>query len=334
MNLLRPFTFLALVLSLSGCLIGYGSGHPGDVSVSWRFSGLTCADAPQVASVVIRVEGEILANGGVFPCQTPGQVGVVLHDFYPGYYSFSIEGRGSNGAVLYAGNGYFTVNGNTVAFVDLAPVASNTSYAELGWTLPANSTSANPDCEQAGIDFVDVRIDGAPAIRHACSAGFGSSSVQTPYLTAGLHSIELSAVNANGYAYYRFSGSLQTYAAASVYTEYDLDWAVGGAVVAWQLKNGGTTQTCAQAGVQTMAIHFQDAAGNLVYGAEGDVQTCGAAPVEYFYLRPGTYRVFVYGYGTGGVTYLSNTASPPTVTVYAGYWPTTVLTLQLNRADH
>ena len=77
------------------------------------------------------------------------------------------------------------------------------------------------------------------------------------------------------------------------------------------------SQTCAQAGVQTISVNFQDSSGTLIYGAAGDPQPCTGAPILYNALLPGSYRVFVQGAGTGG-TYRSSSQNPPSISIVAG----------------
>jgi hypothetical protein len=163
---------------------------------------------------------------------------------------------------------------------------------------------------------VDVSIDGAQSARFACADGFKVPGVQTPYLTAGTHTIEFTALSDSGYPYYRFSGSLQTVSNDPISAEYRLAWAVGGAAVRWELTNGSTGLSCSGAGVTQMNVNFKDSAGNWVYGS-GDLQACDAAPIVYNFLLPGTYRVFISGTGPGG-NYYSNGNNPPTLTVTAG----------------
>src|SRR5690242_8768768 len=96
----KLLTAAFLTLMSSGCIM-YGDGYgydgsdvdyaaPGDVTFSWRLAGGLCSDDPSVRSVHIRIPGETLQNDGVFPCSSAGFMGITLHDFYPGSYSFTI----------------------------------------------------------------------------------------------------------------------------------------------------------------------------------------------------------------------------------------------------
>jgi len=318
MNKLLTAAFLTLLSS--GCVLypydheSYGA--PGDVTFSWTLAGAYCNEVPDVKGVYVHIPGETLANDGFYPCQASGFSGITLYDFDPGSYAFTLEAVDYFGDTLYQGAGSFQVDGSVRVSVDLTPHGLPTSYAYLSWTLPANSASDFPNCTQAGVSVVDVSIDGAAPVRYACASGFGSSSVQTDYLDAGSHSIELVGRDSAGYPYYSYRGTLMTYSNAPSAGEYALSWAVGGVAIRWSLINGGTLN-CSQAQVQSMSINFVDSKGNLVYGPTGDLQACDSAPVVYDYLLPGTYKVYVQGTGPGG-TYLSSSASPITVTVKAG----------------
>src|SRR5687767_12200967 len=104
-----------LLSSLTGCVYrDYydGPSNPGDVSLAWTFAGLTCFDVPEVRAVVVTVPGEVLANDGVYPCQANGVPGIVLRDFYPGHYTFTVEALGYSNERLFIGGGSFTVDGS------------------------------------------------------------------------------------------------------------------------------------------------------------------------------------------------------------------------------
>lgn len=317
-----------LMASLSGCLVvsdGSGGGdthsppaQPGNVMFTWSFAGATCSDLPGIKSVQVQIPGETLQNAGVYPCSANGYPGIELHDFAPGSYSFNLTALGWDNEALYAGSGTFIVNGDVRVTVDLTPVGGPNSYAYLTWRFPPNSASSNPTCEQAGVAYVYVSIDGGAWESFNCADGFALPGVVTPYLEAGVHNISIVAANASDYDYYRYDGKLQTFAGDPISAEYHLNWAVGGAAISWNLTNGSVAQSCAQAGVSYVYINFQDAQGNMVYSDPGDRQPCTSAPVLYQYLQPGTYRVYIQAAGSYGSSYLSNAQYPPMVTVVAG----------------
>lgn len=326
--------FLVVAALMQGCIInqnggGGGGGTPppthtpvaGDVTMTWSFVGLTCADVPQVKEVQINIPGETLQNAGVYPCLVANYPGVVLHNFAPGNYTFTIDAYGYANEHLFAGSGSFTVDGNIRTNIDLTPVGGPTSYALLTWTFPPSSIATNPTCAQAGqsgISTVDVTIDGVTTQNVDCNAGQSSSGWSTPYLNAGTHSIQIVARDQYGYAYYRYSGSLQTFSGAPVSSNYALQWSVGGTAVKWSITDNSVAQTCGQAGINTVYVNFQDAQGNWIYGNTGDPQPCNSTGVVYNYLQAGTYRLYISAHGSGTSGYESNTSNPPVVTVTAG----------------
>jgi hypothetical protein len=312
----KPFIPFLLLASLSGCVIANQSGYYGDVTFSWTFAGLQCSSVPQVASVHIRIPGEVLQNDGVFPCSTSGFSGITLRDFSPGTYDSSIDALSYSNTVLYTASSHFTVDGNIQVNIDLAPVGSGSSYAYLMWTFPPNAASQNPNCDQAGDAYVDVTIDQGATLRYSCADGMTAPGAQTPFLNPGPHHIELIGVDSTNYPYYRASGNLTTTSGTPISASYQLGWNVGGVSIAWQLIDG-FAETCAQAGVQTVTVNFRDSAGNLVYGPNGDPQPCTGAPILYNAIVQGNYQMLLVGTGPGG-TFRSNVQNPPTVTIVAG----------------
>ncbi len=202
---------LIAVSTVSGCVITDSSRYGGDVTFSWTFAGQQCAAAPQVSSVRITIPGEVLQNDGVFPCLVSNYPGIILQNFAPGNYTYTIQGLGYAGDILYQADGSFTVDGNVSVRVDLPPVGAGTSYAYLMWTFPPNGVSQTPNCAQAGqagIAYVDIRIDQGPVQRANCTDGFTQPGFRTSYLPAGLHQIELLGLDVNNFPYYRYGGTL------------------------------------------------------------------------------------------------------------------------------
>ncbi len=328
-RLLAAFLLCAVT---TGCIIKTGGGggagggggtivqpRPGNVTFTWSFGGKTCAETPGVSTVVITIPGQTLANGGAYPCLSNNYPGIVLNDFQPGSYTFTVEGRSNINTNLFTGSGTFIIDGDVRVTIDLTPTGGPNSYAYLTWTFPANGTSMTPNCAQAGVTQILASIDDVPATSIPCGQGFGTNpGVQTPYIAAGTHTIDLSAADATGYVYYRFRGTLQTFAGNPVAVTYGLQWAVGGAAVKWTLLNGTNVQTCATAGVSQVSINFADSQGNLVYGSAGDVVNCTQPNAIYSFLKPGSYKVLIGASGTGGSVWQSSSATPVFVTVTAG----------------
>ncbi|HYO70994.1 MAG TPA: hypothetical protein VEU33_33440 [Archangium sp.] len=290
---------------------------PGDVTFLWSFPEGRCADVPDVRSIRITIPGEPLANGGVYPCNTSGVDGIVLHDFRPAAYNFTLEAISYSGTVLYTGSGSFTVNGNVRVNYTLTPSGGPSSYAYVSWSFPPNTTSPNPTCAQAGVVSVDVSIDGGAWTRLNCTNGAGTNQIRSPFLSPGSHTIALIGVGSGGQHYYYTQSTMETRAGSPVSVSYQLR-PVGGLAVRWELLDGTVTRTCAQAGVTTMRINLLNlATGELVYGSSGDSQPCTGAPVLYNYLEPGNYRVYIRGTGGTSVFYSNENNSPPTLTVRA-----------------
>ncbi|MET0401933.1 MAG: hypothetical protein ABW123_05990 [Cystobacter sp.] len=344
MNVKALLAFLCLAVSGSGCIIvdGGGGGDPdpccstpdpgrpqpqpqarsGNVTMRWTFAhkgGDRCADVPEVKSIRISIPGEKLHNGGVYACNTAGTDGIMLLDFRGGTYRYTLEAVGYDGQVLYTANGDFSVDGNTSVDVNLTPKGSASSFAYVSWSFEGNTNHSNPNCAQAGVNFVEVRIDNGPWARLGCEEGIGSNQIESPFLEPGTHTIEfvgLKVTNDGATPYYYRSGTLTTKANAPISVSYNL-WAVGGMALRWELLDGSLKKTCEQAGVTGMRINMKDrATGKLVYGEEGDAQSCTAAPILYKYLRPGQYEVFVRAMKGSEVLY-TNEGSTTTLTVTA-----------------
>jgi hypothetical protein len=358
MNLRLLAAFLSLATLASGCVIhhdGSGGSGPqpavrGDVAFTWSLAGQDCAQAHQVARVRIHIPGETLANGGLYPCTTNGVMGIVLHDFQPATYTFTIDALAANGERLYGESGSFRVNGNTPVHVDMRPVQA---MVDLTWRFPGNSqASTNPTCQQAGVAYVEAYIDDVPQQAYIngqrvmmnirgqwrdvipCEWGQSGTGFRVTVPGSGTRSLKLYGLGADGYTYYSFSGPLQAQAGTVAAAEYTLGWAVGGAAVSWQLWNGTRYLSCQEAGVTTMRVHFVDDSGYAPYGQAGDAQPCTAAPVVYDYLPPGRYWVYVYGYtSTEATQWLYTSGTPPQVTVEAGRFvgPESAVGLTLTR---
>jgi len=312
MNTKTVALFLSLA-SLSGCVSSNGP-YSGDIQFTWTFTGLTCSQVPQVTSVAIDIPGEVLQNNGVYPCLTNNYPGIVLHDFVPGTYSFTIQGLNASGTVLYAASGSFYVDGSIPVSVDLQPTAAAPSYAYLTWSFPPLSGNPTPSCAQARIDVVDVTIDQGPPTRYACQDGQTQPGVVSVPMSIGTHTITLAASSAevgHGYPYYKLVSTLTT-RATPISAAYLLRWAVGGVAVQWSISLGDCTT------IPTIYVNFQDSFGNLLYGPSGNPQACtdGLFPggaILYDYLPPGSYFLTLQGLSTGGTLYTN--APPPPVTI-------------------
>lgn len=307
--------FLCLA-SLSGCIIHNEDDDccvtqpppapqplPGDVTFLWTFVGDRCADVPQVKNVQVRIGNEVLHNNGIYPCSAGSWEGITLHDFNPGTYPFSLDAVGYDNTVLYTATGSFTINGDVSVKVDLTPNGSPSSYAYLSWFFPNGAS-----CSQAGVSSVEVVIDNDLRKTFNCTDGNSTaSSVKSPYLAPGRHSIQLSAYDLGGVRRYYFQGILTTQSGAPIDAEYNLWGETGRVTLYWTLsKDGGqTTITCDAAQVQTLSIDFQDANGRWVFNGQGKSGPCNQPPA-WFDLAPGRYRVSVFGVDNTNTAYRSS----------------------------
>ena len=308
----KTVALFLVVSSLSGCVINGNGSYSGNVQFTWTLGGLTCSNVPQVTTIAINIPGEVLQNNGVFPCLTNNYPGIVLHDFLPGTYRFTIQGLDANGTALYAADGSFTVNGDVVVSVDLSPTSAAIVPAYLTWSFPPNSQSPNPTCFQAGVDVVDVTIDQGATQRYSCDAGQVQPGVVSVPLNPGSHSITIAASNQTvGYPYYRLVSSLQTTAGTPVSAAYGLQWAVGGVAVQWQINGSDCSN------IPYVYVNFSDASGRVLYPGSGDRQNCvdGLAPsgaIRYNYLPAGNYSLILQGQSFGGGVF-TNSPFPPVV---------------------
>ncbi|MFY2561376.1 hypothetical protein ACN469_27495 [Corallococcus terminator] len=254
MNSRLLVALLCLAAVSTGCVIHGDDGYdepiyPGDATFRWTFGGLRCDEDRDIKGVNITIPGERLANDGQYACQANGFDGIVLHDFAPGIYSFNLEAISYTNEVLYEATGTFRVDGDVTVNIDLAPLGAPPSFAYVNWLFPANSSSGNPNCNQAGVAFVDARVDGGQWARFDCTAGHGGNSVKTPYLDPGEHSLELVALDSQQRTMYAHSGRFSTrYGEPTSYTA-TLRSSSSGAAIRWEFVEGSSTLGCGQAGV-------------------------------------------------------------------------------------
>ena len=334
MNTKLSFPFLAILALAQGCIIvGPGGPNSGNVTFAWTFLQASCSYAG-VASVHITIPGETLDNNGVYACNSNGYDGIVLHDFAPGQYIYTIEGLDSAGYTTYTGSGDFDIDGDVTEQVDLAPV----SYAWLTWTFPGNVTCANADTPAnfyGGVKYVDIDIDGQ-AVRANCVDGALANGGQGVYSAAvgpGNHVITLTALGAftpaggqeSVYPLFGASHALTTTLGAPVLDQAALQWMVGGTVVSWSLQSPtGTAQACDTANrTPYVYVNFVDSTNTAVYAQPGDANYCNAVSTKYYYLQAaagGTnYRIDMQG-AAASYTW-SQVGTHPVVTVMPGVFP-------------
>ncbi len=321
----------------TGCIVvngsGGGTGSSGDITLLWSFGGKTCTQAG-VASVQVTMPGVTLEDNGVLPCSANGTQGAVLEKFKAGTYAFTIDGLGDNNEKLYTASGTVVVNGNVTSTVDLAAVNGANTYAYLSWSFPPTSNQNNPSCQQVGVANVVVYIDNQAGQTVGCSVGQSVDGSVTPYLSAGVHNLRLSALAPNGAEQYSFVGTFTTVLGNPTAQAFLMQWSVGGVAVKWSLRENSAILNCAQAGVTEVFVNFQDAQDNLVYDGAGLSQSCTAGSAT-FTLYPGAYKIFVQAVGSNNRLYQSSMSAPPSVNVTAGVFPSaaSALTIDVPRTN-
>ncbi|MCC6335425.1 MAG: hypothetical protein IT380_15720 [Myxococcales bacterium] len=304
----------------------------GDVTFFWTFNGQSCAMVPSVTQVTIQIPGQTLPSSGTFPCLNGGVNGIVLVGIRDGAYTYAIQGRNSAGAILYQLTGNLTVNGNVTVNADLAVAPGAPGDAQFTWRFPATATVAMPTCAQAEGPIVKVliRIDGdAVGQEFDCSAGDVRASptatgVIFPGLTAGNHTIDLAARDANNFYYYRKLSNFTVVAGSTTANEYTFDWGVGALPIKWTFNNGTTQVDCAQAGISTVTVQLRDSQDQDLYPGSGVQVPCLSSAVQgtrFPFLYPDTYKIYLQATGTAGVLYTTNFTTPPTGMVAAGQFP-------------
>lgn len=344
MNLKLASTFLAVgLVALSGCVVQNDpnpnpSLRAGDVNFTWSLAGRTCAENTHISEIRIRIPGESLASGGIYPCAPNGTMGIILHDFHGGTYSYTIEAVDHMGVTRYDASGTFRVDGTVSVHAELR---GNQGLADFFWSFPPSGGISFPTCEQAGVRYVQLYLDGIP-VETEVNGGvlmldvggvdepvipceFGTSvegfRVQLPH--DGVHQVEIYAMDEYGYTYYSTASSVASWSGGV--TEWDevIPWAVGTAAVDWDLIMGGVERTCEFAGVDMVSVNFADSYG-LLYGEfieDGELFECDEYGMYNEFLPAGTFDVYVAGLDAfGDVIFLSDENVPPVVTVEAGYF--------------
>ena len=329
----KRFLALALVasslMSASGCVCVSTASRAGNVTFLWAFSGRPCALVPDITNVTIQIPGQVLQNGGTYGCLNgnPSTAGIVLLDFRPGTYSFSIQGNNRSGQTLYEAAGKFTVSGDVTVSVDLKPGANAPGAAIVTWTLPNNANCANAVGE--AISTVDIVIDSTTTLHQSCNAGIVAAGGSGPGVTvtgllAGTHTMELRAFGASNFQYFAVINSITITAGGTVEGQFTLGYVVGSLPIKWQFLASGVAVTCEQIGSPMVFVNLKDSRGNFVYSGAGYSVPCkngdGLQGTLFPYLYGDTYQVYVQA-NPNNVLYRSNQNTPPRATVTAGVFP-------------
>jgi hypothetical protein len=343
---LGRFLLAALVAAAStGCVWTSSPppfyGYPGNIYLSWSFSGASCAQTAAVASVTVTIPNDpvpIVPN--VFPCSAGDPPGALaIYNFNPGSYTVTATAQDVNGTVIFTGSTTVVVNGDVYATVNLAPSGSGNGVAYLSWVFDAPvgtyyppctaSTSTDPD----RMDAVALYVDGANTVAqiYDCAAGSGTAQVTTPNLTPGTHTVQLVAYQqgvADGFAQ---TDPVQVTVVANNPTAQTLSfhWMVGGVGVAWTYPSGA--MNCASNGVASVTVSFGGTGG---YDTSGNA--CATAVVPFKRLPATaavTYPLSVAAYGSPPAAPLYS-GSVPAVTIRPGYFydgtTATLVTVPLN----
>jgi hypothetical protein len=224
---------------------------------------------------------------------------------------------GSTGGGGYdAGSGGGTTGGGGTCGCHMdAGVDAGTVEHALSWSFPVVSNA--PTCGDELAQVV-LTIDGV-AVNHECGAGLWPSRVTLPTLSAGQHTLEIDAVDSSGRAWASHVGTLSISSTNSSYDTIEVPWIVGSAAVRWSFYSCDGLQayaSCSQAGVDTVAINFEDSSGAWLYADAHNYPldqdySCDATNGSTVMraVTPGQYDLWVGAYGPRG-TDISYAESP------------------------
>lgn len=307
---MRSHALLALAVSvvLSGCVIHEHSNvpppgpvpQPGNVDMVWSFSdGQTCASLSAfVDHIRINVNGEQLANGGLFSCQTAGTQGVQLQNFAPASYTYSIIAENAGGFPLYQATGTFVVNGNVQVVASLNRVSNaQPGNVAVFWTLPNNLT-----CQSAGIDHMVINIPGEQLANGGvfpCQTA-GVTGIQFNNFDPRTYTISIDAVDGSNTPRYHGDGSFTINGDTQVSVAlHSTGSSMATLQLRWSFGQAGTSaaMTCAQAGVDHVTVTL----GTFSLSVLCDVQ--GVDGADFNNLSAGQYNLQLDGTHNGQVVY-------------------------------
>jgi hypothetical protein len=281
----------AAVMSGSGCICV--TGTRADVNFLWSFDGKTCAQAPEVASVVVRIPNQTLENDGVYACNNGGVDGIQLLNFRPGTYQYEIEGRNSAGGVLYETSGTFTVGSQDVTVN--AALRSAGGDVTFYWTFNGQSCALVPYVTQ-----VTIQIPGQTLAQNGtfpCLNGGVNGIVLTNFRN-GSYSFFIQGRSSTGVVFFEATGAFRVNGSVTVNVDLAVaSTASGGAQFTWRFPPTATVHmpTCAQAEGPIVRVLIRvdgDPVGQEFDCSAGDVRANPTAGGVIFPdLTPGTHTV-------------------------------------------
>jgi hypothetical protein len=207
---------LVATLVLGGCFIEEPGNHhlngsPGDITFLWSFpNSRTCAQTPDAPFVHVSLSGSTLGdqplqNDGWYNCTNGGTDGMVLLNFEPDTFTFTIDGYDSTQTVRnYTGTGTVTVNGSVERDVVLAPI-NQTGRLEVYWQF--GTDTLEKVCANTGIadatpvSKVAVQIDGATAQVESCTMNDANGKPVQGFawdVSPGTHQVNLTGIIVRG----------------------------------------------------------------------------------------------------------------------------------------
>ncbi|MEW5739769.1 MAG: hypothetical protein AB1938_12635 [Myxococcota bacterium] len=281
----------AAVMSGSGCVCVTGTLP--SVNFLWTFNGKTCAQAPEVASVTVRIPGQTLGNDGVYSCNNGGVDGIQLTDFRRGTYNYEVLAKNSAGAVLYETSGTFSVSNQDITVN--AALRSSGGDVSFYWTFNGQSCALVPNVTQ-----VTIQIPGQTLAQNGtfpCLNG-GVNGILLTNFRNGAYSYTIEGKNASGTVLYRGTGAFTVNGPVTVNADLAVvQGAPGGAQFTWRFPATAATQmpTCAQAEGPIVRVWIGidgDTVGQEFDCSAGDVRANPAATgVVFPNLAAGTHSI-------------------------------------------
>ncbi|MBS2028988.1 MAG: hypothetical protein JST54_13890 [Deltaproteobacteria bacterium] len=306
---MRTQILLATVLMAavsSGCVIREHDTTPppavaGDVNMEWSFGdGTSCSSF--IDHMQVTIAGEVLDNGGVYPCNLNGIQGVQLLNFAPGAYSFTVSAIDFTGHQRYTSSGTFTVNGDVTVSVILQSMSTQQpGNLTVFWAFPNNI-----NCAEAGVDHVQVTIPGEALDNNGyypCSTS-GSQGIVLTNFGPGTYPVTVNALDSNDNPLYVGSNTAFIDGDQSVTVALAQTYSSNATLqLRWGFLDAQNNQlSCATAGVSNVQITINNFAPSVVPCSQGGVQGSSVGP-----LNAGSYTVVLDGLDANGNAIYSTT---------------------------